>query len=300
MYPSNPGDLRMHRRHVALSSLALAWTLLVATPASAVDPIPPLGSDEPQPSETAAVEEPVEEPAPIEAEIKPGRGEPVLGPGDRGRKVSKVQVRLQQVGVRDMPTTAVFDEQTVTQVKRFQRLAGFARSGVLDQATLDELVRRTGEVTRLDMAAGENRPYGRRLPVSCLTGRVVCVDKRALAVRWVVDGVVKQKLDARFGSDEYPTREGVFSITRKSRDHVSSLYDTSMPFALFFDRGQAVHYSPDFAARGYSGASHGCVNTRDYDGMRALFGRADLGDRVVVYRSRSAQRLKAKPAPTQS
>lgn len=282
---------RPHRSITVVSSLALAWTLLAATPAGASSPIPPLDPGQPQPSETTAVEAP-EEPEP---EIRPGRGAPVLKVGDRGRKVKVLQVRLQRVGVRDMPITGVFDEKTTAQVKRFQRLAGFARSGVLDRGTLDELNRRTGEVDRLDLAAGENRPYGRRLPASCLVERVICVDKRARAVRWVVDGEIKQRLDARFGSDEFPTREGVFAVTRKSRDHVSSIYHTSMPFALFFDRGQAVHYSPDFAARGYYGASHGCVNTRDYDGMRALFGRADLGDRVVVYRSRSAQRL--KPAP---
>ena len=66
-----------------------------------------------------------------------------------------------------------------------------------------------------------------------------------------------------------------------------------MPFALFFDRGQAVHYSPDFASRGYSGASHGCVNTRDYAAMKTLYGRAQLGDRVVVYRSQPPQKQKA-------
>jgi peptidoglycan hydrolase-like protein with peptidoglycan-binding domain len=279
---------RAHRSSTVVSSLALAWTLLAATPAAALSPVPPLDPDQPQPSETSSVETPAEE----EAEVKPGRGAPVLKVGDRGRKVNVLQVRLQRVGVRDMPINGLFDEQTTAQVKRFQRLAGFARSGVLDQGTLDDLNRRTGEVDRLDLAAGENRPYGRRLPASCLVERVICVDKRALAVRWVVDGEIKQRLDARFGSDEFPTREGVFAVTRKSRAHVSSIYHTSMPFALFFDRGQAVHYSPDFAARGYYGASHGCVNTRDYDGMRALFGRADVGDRVVVYRSRSAKRLK--------
>jgi lipoprotein-anchoring transpeptidase ErfK/SrfK len=56
-----------------------------------------------------------------------------------------------------------------------------------------------------------------------------------------------------------------------------------MPFAMFFSGGQAVHYSPDFAAVGYSGASHGCVNTRDYDGIAALFDLVAIGDKVVVY-----------------
>nr|MBA3783696.1 L,D-transpeptidase [Nocardioides sp.] len=56
-------------------------------------------------------------------------------------------------------------------------------------------------------------------------------------------------------------------------------------FAMFFSGGQAVHYSPDFAAHGYAGASHGCVNVRDYDGVARLFGQVQIGDRVIVYRS---------------
>ena len=80
------------------------------------------------------------------------------------------------------------------------------------------------------------------------------------------------------------TREGKFSVLWKSRNHVSSIYHTPMPYAMFFSGGQAVHYSADFAARGYNGASHGCVNVRDYDGIRWLFGEVNVGDRVVVHR----------------
>ena len=92
-------------------------------------------------------------------------------------------------------------------------------------------------------------------------------------------------LDVRFGSSETPTREGLFSVYRKSRDHVSTLYDSSMPFAMFFSGGQAVHYSSDFAARGYYGASHGCVNVRDYSAIATLFDEVPIGTKVVVYRS---------------
>ncbi len=56
-----------------------------------------------------------------------------------------------------------------------------------------------------------------------------------------------------------------------------------MPYAMFFSRGQAVHYSADFAARGYDGASHGCVNVRDRDAVAALFDQVRVGDKVVVY-----------------
>ena len=90
-------------------------------------------------------------------------------------------------------------------------------------------------------------------------------------------------MEVRFGSDELPTREGAFAVFRKSRDHVSSLYDTSMPYAMFFSGGQAVHYSPDFAANGYAGSSHGCVNIRDRAAMASLFDEVRVGDAVVVY-----------------
>jgi lipoprotein-anchoring transpeptidase ErfK/SrfK len=109
------------------------------------------------------------------------------------------------------------------------------------------------------------------------------VDKTSNSLRWVVDGTVQMSVDVRFGSDELPTREGQFAISYKSRDHVSSLYNTSMPFAMFFSGGQAVHYSPDFAANGYNGASHGCVNVRDYDAVSSLFEQVNVGDKVVVY-----------------
>ena len=78
-------------------------------------------------------------------------------------------------------------------------------------------------------------------------------------------------------------REGSFTVGWKSRNHVSKLYDSAMPYAMFFSGGQAVHYSSDFAARGYAGASHGCVNVRDLGGIASLFGQVNLGDKVVVY-----------------
>ena len=62
----------------------------------------------------------------------------------------------------------------------------------------------------------------------------------------------------------------------------STLYGSSMPFSMFFSGGEAVHYSSDFAARGYAGASHGCVNVRDYNGLASLFDQVQLGDKVIV------------------
>ena len=65
---------------------------------------------------------------------------------------------------------------------------------------------------------------------------------------------------------------------------MSTLYHSPMPYAMFFSGGQAVHYSADFAARGYAGASHGCVNVRDEAKLvGALRRRCRNGDKVVVY-----------------
>jgi lipoprotein-anchoring transpeptidase ErfK/SrfK len=56
-----------------------------------------------------------------------------------------------------------------------------------------------------------------------------------------------------------------------------------MPFAMFFSGGQAVHYSPDFAAYGYNGSSHGCVNVRNRGAIESLFDQVRIGDKVIVY-----------------
>jgi hypothetical protein len=119
----------------------------------------------------------------------------------------------------------------------------------------------------------------------CMSGKVLCVDMnpKDRKVRWVVNGKVKMTLDARFGASSTPTRKGVYRVYLKSKDHFSTLFDTPMPFAMFFSGGQAVHYSPDFAARGYNGASHGCVNTRDRAAIAKLFSKVSVGDKVVVY-----------------
>jgi lipoprotein-anchoring transpeptidase ErfK/SrfK len=42
--------------------------------------------------------------------------------------------------------------------------------------------------------------------------------------------------------------------------------------------------SPDFAAPGYNGASHGCVNVRNLVGIQAFFAQTRVGDKIIVYR----------------
>jgi L,D-transpeptidase-like protein len=118
----------------------------------------------------------------------------------------------------------------------------------------------------------------------CRHGRVVCIDKTTHMLRWMVDGSVRLFMSARFGSSHH-TREGTFKIYWKDPKHVSNLTGESMPWSMFFSRGEAIHYSPDFAEKGYDGASSGCVETRDFGTTKQLYHAAEEGDQVVVYRS---------------
>jgi lipoprotein-anchoring transpeptidase ErfK/SrfK len=134
--------------------------------------------------------------------------------------------------------------------------------------------------TMVTAPAAEARP---KMPRACYSGKIVCVDKSKRVIRLLVNGRTIVRLDARFGASRTPTRNGMFRVYWKNADHVSSLFGSAMPFAMFYSGGQAIHYSSDFARRGYSGASHGCVNTRDYGRMRTLFNNTPTGTRVYIY-----------------
>jgi peptidoglycan hydrolase-like protein with peptidoglycan-binding domain len=212
--------------------------------------------------------------------MEPGRV--LLRKGDTGLAVRDLQARLAALAWFFGRGTGSYDDDTVEAVRGFQEKRGIPVTGAVDQRTLDRLHAMTGEPSR-DAMGLHNVPGP--LDDRCRTGRVLCVDKTSQTLRWVVDGKILKTVDVRFGASYTPTREGVFSVYLKSRDHVSRLYDSPMPFAMFFSGGQAVHYSSDFAARGYAGASHGCVNVRDYDAVAWLYDQVRVGDRVVVYRS---------------
>jgi peptidoglycan hydrolase-like protein with peptidoglycan-binding domain len=208
-------------------------------------------------------------------------GPAILSIGDRGTEVRDLQARLVAIQWIFGDVTGRYDAETARAVRGFQDKRQIPVTGEVDQRTLDRLHAMTYAPTYEQMHNIE--PKLGALDPRCKTGRAMCVDKSSNSLRWVVDGEVISTFDVRFGSEELPTREGAFTVFSKSRDHVSSLYNTSMPYAMFFSGGQAVHYSPDFVANGYNGASHGCVNVRDYDGIVALFDQVRIGDKVIVY-----------------
>ncbi|MEU9500266.1 L,D-transpeptidase family protein [Streptomyces sp. NPDC048196] len=206
----------------------------------------------------------------------------VLAMGSRGAQVRELQARLTQLGLFDRAPTGYYASVTATAVRTFQKHQGLPRTGAVQPAAWRALQARTREPSRTELYPPTTRPVGVPDP-RCLRGRVICISKRSNTLAWVVDGRVVSAMDVRFGSQYTPTREGTFAIAFKSRRHVSTLYHTAMPYAMFFSGGQAVHYSADFAARGYRGASHGCVNVRDKDKIASLFAAVHKGTKVVVY-----------------
>lgn len=250
-------------------------------------------------------------------------GPTIIGPGDSGDDVRDLQARLQQIGWFSPDVTGNYGDVTASAVEGFQAKREIPETGEVDQRTWDRLTPMTDQPTDDELHNREPEPdeddedkskddgdqadnNGWRsdeeneeedsedsadtddqedngLDPRCNTGRALCISKATSSMNWVVDGDIRMTMDVRFGSELMPTREGAFSVNFKSRDHVSSIYDTPMPYAMFFSGGQAVHYSPDFAANGYNGASHGCVNVRDKDAVASLFDKVDAGDKVIVY-----------------
>ena len=206
--------------------------------------------------------------------------------GDQGPAVRVIQARLRQIAWFFGDVSDRYGDRTVAAVRGFQAKRHVPVTGKVDRRTLDLLVQMTSTPTADQLANRKPDPAdGARLDARCRTGRALCIDKTTSSLRWVVDSRVRTSLDVRFGAEYTPTREGLFTVYWKDRDHVSDLYGSAMPFSMFFSRGQAVHYSSDFAARGYAGASHGCVNVRDYSALASLFAQVHTGDKVVVYRS---------------
>ncbi|MEU5160521.1 L,D-transpeptidase family protein [Streptomyces sp. NPDC020875] len=92
--------------------------------------------------------------------------------------------------------------------------------------------------------------------------RVTCVDLDRQLL-WVQKNkkVVFDPVPIRTGRDSEETRLGWHTIYWRSRDHVSTIYDDApMPYAQFFDGGQALHGRLGNLYDG--GGSAGCVNLR--------------------------------------
>jgi hypothetical protein len=233
----------------------------VATPATTRAPIAPAVAAPATGSTPLAV--------PAAVPQAPVKFTSTLSAGSKGAIVGAVQQRLIWTGLV-LARTSVFDAATVKAVRKFQVKQSLHVTGRVDSRTYKRLVAVTPRGAGLD-------------PRCATTGQVLCIDKSQKVLRYLVNGKLMLLIDVRFGSPALPTREGLFHVYLKSRNHVSTLFHTPMPYAMFFSGGQAVHYSMFFHAVGYNGHSHGCVNVRDIAAAIYLFDHVPVGARVVIY-----------------
>lgn len=247
--PSYGGGVR---RSVRVALIAVACTAFVA-------PAPVMADDFAPPPTTAT-------------EASSPRGELPLRPGDTGPFLTVLHERLSWLGYRiaaDERTAARFGDSTRVALDAFADKFGTEGSDQVDQELWDDVRRIAGRVDALPQACTE-------------VSKAICLDTTQRLLRLVRGGEVILTVDARFGVAGERTRRGIFSVQRRSPDHYSLLYRTSMPLALFFSGGQAIHYSPYFARDGYAGGSHGCVNLRDRAVAQRVYDWSPSGTRVHI------------------
>ena len=222
--------------------------------------------------------------APADPDTDPNAGQPtpLLQEGSEGREVRETQARLQELGLFERNPSGYYGTMTSGSVKALQQKQNLVQSGTMTADTWRALRKQTKKPTAAQLNPQTSYPVADP-DKRCTSGRVLCISKESRTLAWMVDGKVRAAMDVRFGSEYTPTREGTFKVDFKSVDHHSTLYDSPMPYAMFFSGGQAVHYSSDFAAAGYSGASHGCVNVREKEKIAKVFSEVKAGDKVIVY-----------------
>ena len=107
---------------------------------------------------------------------------------------------------------------------------------------------------------------------------VVTVDLKAESISVFRAGYEIGAAVITFGDSEKPTPTGVFPITQKSKDHVSNIYGSPMPYMLrLTNDGVAIHASDVKWGWG----TRGCIGV-PIEFARRLFEQAKLGDRAIV------------------
>ncbi|MFJ3201956.1 peptidoglycan-binding protein [Streptomyces sp. NPDC086989] len=295
----------MHRQRVIIRTLGVATAVALAATACGPQKAQPAGSASSVPSASAAGSTPETSPS---ADNKPADASPSASPspsqsapepaspsaspspavkavmanGDESEQVRELQARLKQLKYMTVAPTGFYGSKTTAAVRSFQEKNGLTASGSVDEATWKKIQSLSKKPTADELRPPTVNEVAAPDP-RCMTGRVMCISKESRTLAWMIDGKVVSTMDVRFGSENTPTREGQFKVEWKAKDWTSTIYHTPMPYAMFFSQGQAVHYSADFAARGYAGASHGCVNVRDKGKLATLFEQVQVGDKVVVY-----------------
>lgn len=198
----------------------------------------------------------------------------------------ELQHRLRQLGLYQGATHGSFDAATRQGIEAWRKRLGLPASEVMDERSWAQLIARTRNPRYADLFdAPPASRLAQDLDPRCANGKVVCISKQQRKMSFVVDGKVHFTREARFAMPGWDSPEGEFRIWHKNSDTVSKIFGerTPMPYAIFYQGNVAVHYSQDFADKGYDSGSHGCSQLRDYQVAKWLYEQVKLGDRVVVY-----------------
>jgi len=153
-------------------------------------------------------------------------------------------------------------------IRRFQRQNGIVPAqGYAGKVTSKLVTRLRHSVDRADRCAPQ--------------AKVVCVDLKSQTVWIAKRGVTKWGPYAiRSGRDGYETRKGSFHVQSKDIDHVSSIFGSPMPYAMFFSGGQAFHVSDRYLYDPLG--SHGCVHILPKV-AQDMWDRVNVGTAVQVF-----------------
>ena len=224
--------------------------------------------------------------APTEAELNNTDVGPWFAAPQQTGYMMELQHRLRQVGLYQGAVDGAFDAPTKRAIEAWRARIGLPVSEVMDERTWTPLIRRTRNPRYADLFnAPPASTLVQALDPRCAVGKVVCVSKNQQKMSYVVDGKVHFTREARFSMPGWDSPEGDFRIWYMNSDTVSKIFGerTPMPYAIFYDGNVAIHYSQDFADKGYEGGSHGCSQLRDYQVAKWLYEQLKVGDRVVVY-----------------
>ncbi len=208
------------------------------------------------------------------------------GPSHPGY-VMEIQHRLTQIGGYSGPIDGAYNQPTRDAISAFRVGEGLAAGEVMDERAWKRLVAKSRNPRYAELFTEPPLDLGlaQNLDQRCLTGRVVCISKEQKLLSLVVDGQVLLTRESRFARPGYDTPVGDYRVWHMDNETVSVIFGerTPMPYAVFFNRDIAIHFSDDFADRGYDSGSHGCSQLRDYRAAKWLYEQLALGDRVVVY-----------------
>ncbi|MEV7194363.1 L,D-transpeptidase [Streptomyces sp. NPDC093510] len=176
------------------------------------------------------------------------------------------------------------------ELERELRLTVDGRQSAADCAAIRRLQQRLGirpadgsanlRTYRLVVADKIRRNPAERRACPARPYRITCVDLNR-QVLWAQSGrgLVFGPVPVRSGRDGLETRRGWQRIYQKNRYHYSTIYHVPMPYAQFFNGGQALHGTRSDL---FSSGSGGCVNLALGDARR-LYDLLQKGDRLYLW-----------------